>query len=67
MIVAIYDVDQETGTESHVWSGDLEEILKVDEGLSEEQVAELRGLSEGSSVMIGGGAAALHRVTCARD
>ena len=64
MNIIIYNVDQETRAEELQWSGDLEEVLEADDGLSDDVVAELQAMQTGDSVMIGGGAAALVRIKC---
>jgi hypothetical protein len=64
MTVIIYSVDQATGAETFQWSGDLDEMVLADDGLSDEDIAELRGMEVGDSVTIGGGAAELHRIKC---
>ena len=64
MTVIIYGVDQESKAETFQWSGELDEVLEADDGLSEDDVAELQAMGVGDSVTIGGGAAALSRIKC---
>ena len=62
--VIVYGVDQKKGIEAYHWSGDLEEILENDYGLSEKQERKLRCLKLGESALIIGVDGACHRVKC---